>query len=149
MRAVAQRVSEARVVVENEVVGEIGRGLLVYLGAARGDTDADLGYVLRKVRGLRVFPDDDGRMSRDVGEVDGGILVIPQFTLFGDMRRGRRPSFDGAEAPEIARERFHSFVGALRETEVRVECGIFQADMQVHGIVDGPVTILIDSTKLF
>lgn len=150
MRAVAQRVSEASVVVDGEVVGQIGPGLLVYLGAADGDTDDDVTYTANKLAGLRIFQDDDGKMSRSVSEVaDGGVLVVPQFTLFGDVRRGRRPSFTGAAAPEEGEARYEQVVERLRATGLTVATGRFRATMDVRCRVDGPVTILIDSRKLF
>lgn len=150
MRAVIQRVTEARVEVDREVVGAIGRGLLVYLGAERGDVDRDEEYVTSKIGGLRVFPDAEGKMSLAVRDIGGGILVIPQFTLFGDVRSGRRPSFEGAAPPEHAERHFQSVLARLtRSCGVPVASGRFRADMRVHGVVDGPVTILVDSRKLF
>lgn len=149
MRAVAQRVSSASVRVDGEVVGEIGRGLLVYLGAAEGDTDGDVTYMADKLAGLRVFPDGDGKMSLSVEDVGGGVLVISQFTLFGDVRRGRRPSFDGAAPPGSANRLYERVVERLREKGLGVATGRFRAMMEVAGVVDGPVTILVDSRKLF
>lgn len=149
MRAVAQRVSRAEVEVEGEIVGRIEVGLLVYLGAMKGDGEADVEYAASKIAGLRVFADDAGKMSRSVGDVGGGVLVISQFTLFGDVRRGRRPSFDDAEAPEAASLRCEEVVARLRAAGLRVETGRFRAHMDVRSSVDGPVTILIDSRKLF
>jgi D-tyrosyl-tRNA(Tyr) deacylase len=149
MRAVAQRVTSASVEVEGQIVGRIGRGLLVYLGAAVGDGPADLDYVANKVAGLRVFEDDVGKMSRAVAEVDGRVLVVSQFTLFGDVRRGRRPSFDGAAPPTEAERLYEAFVADVRGRALHVETGRFRADMTVRAEVDGPVTILIDSRKLF
>ena len=149
MRAVAQRVSHAEVEVEGAVVGRIGRGLLVYLGAAKGDAEADVDYVAQKLAGLRIFEDDEGKMSRSVVDVGGEILVISQFTLFGDVRRGRRPSFDDAAPPDDARLRYEEVVARLREQGLRVETGRFRAHMDVRSSVDGPVTILVDSRKLF
>ena len=149
MRAVIQRVTEAHVDVDGVVVGAIGRGLLVYLGAERGDGERDEEYVTSKIAGLRVFPDADGKMSLAVRDIDGGILVVPQFTLFGDVRTGRRPSFDGAAPPESAERHFRSILERLgRSSGVPVASGRFRADMRVHGVVDGPVTILVDSRKL-
>jgi len=148
MRAVIQRVESARVEVGGDVVGAIGRGLLVYLGAERGDAEADFDSMASKIAGLRVFADDDGKMSRSVVEVAGSVLVVPQFTLFGDVRKGLRPSFTGAEAPEIA----ESWFDRMRERLARVvptEGGRFRANMQVIAQVDGPVTILVDSRRLF
>lgn len=149
MRAVVQRVLEAGVAVEGEVVGAIGRGLLVYLGAADGDDANDVEYVVQKIAGLRIFPDDRGRMSLGPAEVSAEILVVSQFTLFGDLRRGRRPSFDGAAAPERAEAHYLEVVERLRALGFRVATGRFRADMRVSSVGDGPVTILLDSRKLF
>ncbi|NLY95562.1 MAG: D-tyrosyl-tRNA(Tyr) deacylase [Myxococcales bacterium] len=149
MRAVVQRVLEAGVAVEGEVVGAIGRGLLVYLGAADGDDANDVEYVVQKIAGLRIFPDDRGRMSLGPAEVSAEILVVSQFTLFGDLRRGRRPSFDGAAAPERAEALYLEVVARLRALGFRVATGRFRADMRVSSVGDGPVTILLDSRKLF
>lgn len=149
MRAVAQRVSEASVVVDGEVVGRIGRGLLVYLGAADGDGDADVETMANKLAGLRIFPDEAGKMSRSVEDVGGGVLVVSQFTLFGDVRRGRRPSFDGAAPPAEAEALYERVVARIRDKGLQVETGRFRASMDVRCRVDGPVTILIDSRKTF
>jgi D-tyrosyl-tRNA(Tyr) deacylase len=149
MRAVAQRVTRAEVEVDGEIVGAIGRGLLVYLGAAKGDVDADLDYVAQKLAHLRVFEDDAGKMSRSVVDVAGGVLVVPQFTLFGDVRRGRRPSFDDAAPPDEGRLRYEAVVARLRALAIPTETGRFRAHMSVRSDVDGPITILIDSRKLF
>lgn len=149
MRAVAQRVNHAKVVVENEVVGEIGRGLLVYLGAAEGDDDNDVRYMADKLAGLRIFQDERDRMTHCVQDEEGGILVVSQFTLFGDVRRGRRPSFDGAAEPVEANRRYEQLVQALRDKGITVATGRFRAMMDVTASVDGPVTILVDSKKLF
>lgn len=136
-------------VVDGETVGAIERGLLVYLGAAEGDTDEDINYTVNKLAGLRVFPDADDKMSLSVADVKGSVLVISQFTLFGDVRRGRRPSFDGAAPPETANELYETVVSRLRAQGIPVATGKFRAHMNVHGVVDGPITILIDSRKLF
>lgn len=149
MRAVAQRVSSASVTVDGEAVGSIGRGLLVYLGAAEGDGDDDVASMADKLAGLRIFADDAGKMSLSVTDVRGGILVVSQFTLFGDVRRGRRPSFDGAAPPEEANRLYEAVVTRLRETGLEVATGRFRAMMDVSAVVQGPVTILIDSRKLF
>jgi D-tyrosyl-tRNA(Tyr) deacylase len=149
MRAVIQRVTEASVTVGGAIVGSIRRGLLVYLGAARGDDVADLQYMIDKIAGLRVFPADEGRMSLSVGDIGGAILVVSQFTLFGDVRRGRRPSFDGAADPEEAERLYMEVVQGLRAKELPVETGTFRAMMLVQSVVDGPVTIQIDSRKLY
>ena len=149
MRAVVQRVNEASVTVEGKRVGEIERGLLVYLGAAKGDEPKDVEYISEKIAGLRVFPNDDGRMSLSVGDVGGAVLVVSQFTLFGDVRRGRRPSFDGAADPEDAERLYLELVQRLRGKGLPVETGTFRARMLVQSTVDGPVTIQIDSRKLY
>ena len=149
MRAVAQRVSSARVEVGGEVVGAIERGLLVYLGAAPEDDEAAVGTMVNKIAGLRIFEDDEGRMSRSVEDIGGEVLVVPQFTLFGDVRRGRRPSFEKAAQPGLARELYESVIAGLRARPLVVATGRFRAPMQVHSEVAGPVTILIDTTKLF
>ena len=149
MRAVVQRVNEASVTVEGEPVGTISRGLLVYLGAAKGDTKKDLDYTADKVAGLRVFPNDEGRMSLSVCDIGGEVLVVSQVTLFGDVRRGRRPSFDAAADPDDAVRLYDSLVQRLRDKGVRVETGVFRAMMLVQSVVDGPVTIQIDSRKLY
>jgi D-tyrosyl-tRNA(Tyr) deacylase len=149
MRAVVQRVNEASVTVDGEVVGAIGRGLLVYLGAAQGDDAKDVRTTTDKIAGLRIFPDDDGRMSSSVTDIDGAVLVVSQFTLFGDVRRGRRPSFDGAADPKEAERLYLEVVGALQGKGLAVETGTFRAMMLVQSAVDGPVTIQIDSRKLY
>lgn len=147
MRAVVQRVTAARVEVYGEVIGAIGQGLLVYLGLGRGDTAEDRSWVLSKVVGLRVFEDDAGKMSRGVAEVDGALLLVSQFTLYGDLRKGRRPSFDLAMPPEEARVAYELAVREARATGVPVETGRFGADMKVHSVNDGPVTIWLDSAQ--
>jgi D-tyrosyl-tRNA(Tyr) deacylase len=149
MRAVVQRVHEASVSVDREVVGAIERGLLVYLGAAQGDDAKDVRYIADKIAGLRVFPNDDGRMSLSVTDISGAVLVVSQFTLFGDVRRGRRPSFDGAAEPTDAERLYVQVVEALCGKGLPVETGAFRAMMLVQSAVDGPVTIQIDSRKLY
>jgi D-tyrosyl-tRNA(Tyr) deacylase len=149
MRAVVQRVRKASVTVDEETVGVIGHGLLVYLGAARNDGVKDVRYIADKIAGLRVFPNEDGRMALSVEDVDGAILVVSQFTLFGDVRRGRRPSFDGAANPEDAERLYREVVDALRHKGLPVQTGTFRAMMLVTSEVDGPVTIQIDSRKLY
>lgn len=149
MRAVVQRVNEASVTVDGEVVGAIGRGLLVYLGAAQGDDAKDVRYTTDKIAGLRIFPNDDGRMSSSVTDIDGAVLVVSQFTLLGDVRRGRRPSFDGAADPVEAERLYLEVVGGLQGKGLAVETGTFRAMMLVQSVVDGPVTIQIDSRKLY
>lgn len=149
MRAVVQRVTRAEVEVDGAIVGAIDTGLLVYLGAGKGDAERDVDYVAQKLAGLRIFEDEDGKMSRSVVDVGGAVLVVSQFTLFGDVRRGRRPSFDDAAPPEEARLRYEELVARLRAIPLPVETGRFRAHMSVRSHVDGPVTILIDSRKLF
>ena len=145
MRAVVQRVAWAKVEVSGETTGEIQRGLLVYLGAGKGDGEDDLAYVLGKVLGLRIFADDAGKMNLSVTDVSGALLVVSQFTLYGDVRRGRRPSFDMAMPPDEAERAYETFVARARAQGVRVETGRFRADMKVSSLNDGPVTIWIDS----
>jgi len=149
MRAVAQRVHEAHVTVSAEITGRIARGLLVYLGAGKGDSEREADWMASKLAGLRVFPDEQGRMARDVSESGGGVLVISQFTLYGDVRKGRRPSFDDAAEPEGAERLYERVCAKLGELGLKVETGRFRAMMDVHCVVDGPVTILIDSEKRF
>jgi D-tyrosyl-tRNA(Tyr) deacylase len=149
MRAVVQRVSRAQVSVDGEIVGDIGRGLLVLLGVTHADTEADADYLAGKVAGLRVFEDENGKMNLDTAAVSGGILVVSQFTLYGDVRRGKRPSFDAAAAPEHARRLYQYFVQRIRAAGLRCQTGRFQEMMQVELVNDGPVTILLDSTKTF
>jgi D-tyrosyl-tRNA(Tyr) deacylase len=149
MRAVVQRVSRAHVAVRSEVVGWIERGLLVLLGVAGTDTEKDADYLAEKVAGLRIFEDDAGKMNRAVGEAGGAVLVVSQFTLYGDVRRGKRPSFDAAAPPEHARRLYEHFVERIRAAGLRCETGRFQEMMQVELVNDGPVTILLDSGKAF
>jgi D-tyrosyl-tRNA(Tyr) deacylase len=149
MRAVVQRVSSASVMVEGRVVGEIGRGLLVLLGVAASDTTADADYLAEKIAGLRIFEDGDGKMNRNVTKAGGAVLAVSQFTLYGDVRRGKRPSFDEAARPERARELYEHFVAQMRQRGLRCETGQFQAMMSVALVNEGPVTILLDSSKAF
>jgi D-aminoacyl-tRNA deacylase len=149
MRAVVQRVSRASVKVADELMGEIGIGLLVLLGVAHEDTEADADYLAEKIAGLRIFEDDAGKMNLSVGDVEGAVLAVSQFTLFGDVRRGKRPSFDAAARPERARELYDYFVERVRGLGLRCETGRFQAMMDVELINSGPVTILLDSKKGF
>jgi D-tyrosyl-tRNA(Tyr) deacylase len=149
MRAVVQRVSSASVMVEGRVVGEIGRGLLVLLGVAASDTTADADYLAEKIAGLRIFEDGDGRMNLNVTDTGGAVLAVSQFTLYGDVRRGKRPSFDGAARPERARELYEHFVAQVQQRGLRCETGQFQAMMSVALVNEGPVTILLDSSKAF
>ena len=145
MRAVVQRVSRAKVTVSGEVAGEIGRGLLVLLGVGAGDTPADADYLAEKIVGLRIFEDAGGKMNLAVAEVGGAMLVVSQFTLYGDVRRGKRPSFDAAASPQTARELYEYFVEKIRGAGVKCETGRFQEMMQVELVNEGPVTILLDS----
>jgi D-tyrosyl-tRNA(Tyr) deacylase len=147
MRACIQRVSSARVVVDGDVVGEIGRGLLVLLGVAADDGETELRWMVDKVVGLRVFDDGEGKMNLALADVGGELLVVSQFTLLGDARKGRRPSFIAAAPPEKAERMYNEFVDAARELGVRVATGRFRAHMQVELVNDGPVTILVDSAE--
>jgi D-aminoacyl-tRNA deacylase len=147
MRAVVQRVSKACVEVDGALVGAIERGLLVYLGAGKGDGDEARAYVLGKILGLRIFEDDAGKMNLSVVDVSGSLLVVSQFTLYADVRRGRRPSFDAAMPPEDAERAYEAFVSEARKTGIRVETGRFRASMKVTSDNEGPVTIWIDSDK--
>jgi len=149
MRAVVQRVSRARVTVGREITGEIGLGLLVLLGVGAGDTRAEADYLAEKTIGLRIFEDAGGKMNLSVAEVGGALLVVSQFTLYGDARRGKRPSFEAAAAPEQARELYEDFVEKIRRAGLRCETGRFQETMQVELVNEGPVTILLDSSKVF
>jgi D-tyrosyl-tRNA(Tyr) deacylase len=142
-------VSRARVTVGDDIAGEIGRGLLVLLGVGHEDSEDDADYLAEKIMGLRVFEDDSGKMNRAVGEVEGSVLVVSQFTLYGDVRRGKRPSFDAAAPPEKARTLYEYFVDRVRASGLRCETGKFQEMMQVQLVNDGPVTILLDSSKAF
>ncbi len=149
MRAVVQRVTSAKVTVAERVTGEIGPGLLVLLGVEQGDGPADLQYIVSKVRDLRIFADADGKMNQSVLDVQGGVLVVSQFTLSGDARNGRRPSFASAAPPQIARALYEEVVRELQSSGLQVATGEFQAMMQVSLVNDGPVTILLDSRKTF
>ncbi len=145
MRAVVQRVTYAKVEVDGAAVGEIGPGLLVLLGVAKGDTTADADFLAAKVAQLRIFSDDAGKMNRSVAEAGGAMLVVSQFTLYGDCRKGRRPSFDQAALPEDARRLYEYYVDVTRRMGMKVETGIFQADMAVSLLNDGPVTLIVES----
>jgi D-tyrosyl-tRNA(Tyr) deacylase len=149
MRAVVQRVRGARVRVNGEVVGEIGLGLVVLLGVGVGDTRAEADYLAEKTIGLRIFEDAGGKMNLSVAEVGGALLVVSQFTLYGDARRGKRPSFDAAAPTEQARELYEYFVERVRAASLSCETGRFQETMQVELVNEGPVTILLDSAKGF
>ena len=145
MRAVVQRVTSARVTVDTRVAGEIGPGLLVFIGVANEDGPADVQYIAGKVRDLRIFPDENGRMNRSVVETGGAVLVVSQFTLQGDTRRGRRPSFDAAAPPALAEALYEDVVRMLRESGMSVATGLFGAHMMVELVNDGPVTLLLES----
>lgn len=149
MRAVVQRVSRAQVSVNAEITGEIGLGLLVLLGVGRDDAEADATYLAEKICGLRVFEDAQGKMNRSVEEVGGSVLAVSQFTLYGDVRRGKRPSFDAAAPPEKARQLYEFFVEQVRAHGLRCDTGRFQEMMKVELANEGPVTILLDSGKGF
>jgi D-tyrosyl-tRNA(Tyr) deacylase len=149
VRAVVQRVASAKVTVDGDVRGAIGAGLLVYLGIGKGDDETALGYIADKVIGMRIFADDAGKMNRSVLESGGEVLVVSQFTLYGDMRRGRRPGFDQAMEPEAAKAMYDRFVAMLAARGARVQTGEFRAHMIVDSQVDGPITILVDSSRTF
>ncbi len=149
MRAVVQRVSRAKVSVNGEIVGSIERGLLVLLGIGAADSRSDADYLADKIIGLRIFGDAGGKMDLSVADIGGAVLAVSQFTLYGDMRRGRRPSFDAAAPPQAARELYEYFVEKIRGSGLQCQTGRFQEMMQVELVNDGPVTILLDSTKAF
>jgi D-tyrosyl-tRNA(Tyr) deacylase len=149
MRAVVQRVSSVKVTVNGWIAGEIGLGLLVLLGVGRDDGESDVTYLAEKIAGLRIFEDQDGKMNRSVLDVSGSVLAVSQFTLYGDVRRGKRPSFDDAAPPEVARQLYELFVERIRAAGLRCETGRFQEMMQVELVNEGPVTILLDSRKAF
>jgi D-tyrosyl-tRNA(Tyr) deacylase len=149
MRAVIQRVTRASVTIDGQIVGEIGNGLVVLLGIARDDTRQDADYLAPKIIALRIFNDADGRMNLSVKDIDGGLLVVSQFTLYGDVRRGLRPSWSDAAPPEIAEPLYDYFVESSRKLLGRVENGSFRKMMQVELVNDGPVTILLDSRRAF
>ncbi len=149
MRAVVQRVIKASVSIDHKIVSSIAKGLLVLLGVGEDDDESDAIYLAEKTIGLRIFEDDDGKMNLSVADIGGEILVISQFTLYGDCRKGRRPSFTNAAKPEKAIPLYSTYVSALKNTGLKVETGVFQAYMQVELVNDGPVTIMLDSKKLF
>lgn len=149
MRAVVQRVSRASVKVHGELTGEIAAGLLVFLGVAHDDAESDADYLADKIAGLRIFEDHEGKMNRSVSEIGGAVLAVSQFTLFGDVRKGKRPSFDSAARPELANFLYRHFVERIRTLGLRCETGRFQDTMEVELVNQGPVTILLDSDKLF
>lgn len=149
MRAVIQRVTSASVTVGGELVSEIGEGVLIFLGIAHDDTEAELGYIANKVINLRIFEDSDGKMNRSLLDTGGAALVVSQFTLYGDCRKGRRPSFINAARPEQAKALYEQFIGVLAAQNIPTQGGAFQAMMDVRLVNDGPVTILLDSRKQF
>ena len=149
MRAIVQRVTRARVTVDEDVVGEIENGLVVLLGVAHDDTKADADYLAPKIASLRIFDDSEGKMNLSLKDIDGGLLVVSQFTLYGDVRRGLRPSWSEAAPPEIAEPLYEYFVESSRSLVTRVATGSFRKMMQVELVNDGPVTIMLDSRKLF
>lgn len=149
MRAVVQRVSRASVTVDGTTVGSIDHGLLVLLGVSITDSESDADYLADKIAGLRIFEDKEGKMNLSVADAGGGVLAVSQFTLYGDVRRGKRPSFDDAARPEQARKLYEYFVEKIRAAGLRCETGQFQAMMQVELVNEGPVTIMLDSTKAF
>ena len=149
MRAVVQRVTRAKVTVEGEVAGEIGVGLMVLLGVAEDDTQDDASYLAEKIVSLRIFPDDEGKMNRSLVDVGGRMLIVSQFTLFGDCRKGRRPSFIKAARPELADSLYRIFVAEVEGRGIRAATGRFQTHMDVELVNDGPVTLLVDSRKEF
>lgn len=149
MRAVVQRVSRASVTVEGQITGAIERGLLVLLGVGESDSESDADYLAAKIAGLRIFEDENEKMNLSVQDVNGAVLAVSQFTLFGDVRKGKRPSFDAAARPDRAKQLYEHFCRQVRDTGLRCETGTFQAMMQVELINDGPVTILLDSKKAF
>jgi len=148
VRAVVQRVTCAKVEVDQKITGEIGRGFLVLLGVEEGDGQNDLDYIVRKISGMRVFEDEQGKMNKDIRDVQGSLLVVSQFTLLGDARHGRRPSFTAAASPEQGNYWYEQAVAAFRELGFHTQTGVFQADMQVSLTNDGPVTMLLDSRKI-
>jgi len=149
MRAVVQRVKEAKIEVNGNVVGSVGKGLLVYLGVGRDDSEKDVEFIADKLVHLRIFADQDDKMNLNVLDVGGRILLVSQFTLYGDCRKGRRPGFDSAGEPETARRLYEKTIEAIRQKGISVETGVFAAHMDVTSINNGPVTLLLDSNKLF
>ena len=149
MRAVVQRVSKASVTVDHKIIGQINRGLLVLVGIKADDTEKDMDYIINKIQGLRIFEDTEGRMNISVKDIQGSILIVPNFTLYGDARKGARPSFIASGSIEEAEEKYRIFIRKLEKADIPVETGKFQADMQVELVNDGPVTILLDSEKTF
>ncbi len=149
MRAVVQRVKTASVTVSGETVGSIKHGFLVFLGVGKGDEKADLDYMVNKIAGLRAFEDDNGKMNLSLLDIGGELLAVSQFTLFGDCRKGRRPSFSGAADPDTAQGLYDDFIIELKNRKIKVSAGVFQAMMDVSSVNDGPVTFMLDSKKIF
>lgn len=149
MRLIIQRVKRASVTVSDQTVGSCGKGYLVLVGIGQGDTPADVLYCTDKTAGLRIFEDENGKMNLSILDIGGEVLAISQFTLYGDVRKGKRPSFTDSASPETAKELYELYVDKLREKGISTQMGVFGADMQVELLNDGPVTIMIDSTKLF
>ncbi len=149
MRAIIQRVTEASVVVEGEMVGQIGKGLLVFLGIGHDDDEKDLDYMVDKITGLRIFEDSDDKMNLSLMDIQGEILIVSQFTLYGDVRKGKRPSFTLSAGPEKGLDYYNRFIGKIREKNIKYGTGEFGADMKVSLLNDGPVTIMLDSEKNF
>ncbi|MDR5658070.1 D-aminoacyl-tRNA deacylase [Serpentinicella sp. ANB-PHB4] len=149
MRAVVQRISQGKVEVDHKVTGQIHKGLLVYLGISEEDTIDDIKYMIEKITNLRIFEDDDEKLNLSVKDVGGKLLIVSQFTLMGDCRKGRRPNFSNAAKPEFAKKLYNLFIEACQKVGIEVQTGVFQAHMMVHSTNDGPVTIMIDSKKTF
>ena len=149
MRAVVQRVSKATVTVDNTIIGKIEQGLMVLVGIKASDTEKDMEYIINKIQGLRIFEDEEGKMNISVKDIGGSILIVPNFTLYGDARKGARPSFMASGSIEEAEKKYGIFIQKLEGLDIPIETGEFQADMQVELVNDGPVTILLDSDKLF
>lgn len=149
MRAVVQRVERSKVDVDGKTIGSIEKGLLIFLGVGQEDGDKDLDYIFDKIINLRIFEDEDGKMNRSLLDIEGELLVVSQFTLYGDARKGRRPSFSSSARPDLANEMYEEFIARARNMGIRTETGEFGADMKVDILNDGPVTILLDSERIF
>jgi D-tyrosyl-tRNA(Tyr) deacylase len=149
MRAVVQRVKNAKVEISGKIIGETGKGLLIFLGVGDEDSEKDCEYLADKIANLRIFPDENDLMNLSSLDIGGGMLVVSQFTIWGDCRKGRRPSFTKAARPERAKELYEFFIGVMKKTGLKIAAGEFQEMMDVHLINDGPVTILLDSSKVF